>query len=145
MPKTKYNRELLKRDFLLSEFDDVTSFLDHIWITKKINRKYVKWWVKAKKDYMHSVTNRVLDIQIEKDAETFSIPISLLLKCKRNCFVRIWQLVNETNSIPEAVSWLKLIKTELGEPLSVKPKATEEAKNFNVIRINDAENDPERT
>ena len=76
--RKKWDWNRLKADFLVSEFDDVKSFLDQLNINyTSINWKYFKWWAKEKQEFKQKVINQALEEAAKKKAKDIELDIKI--------------------------------------------------------------------
>lgn len=71
MAKQKYDWEKIKMEFMLSDFDEVESFMNYIWITT-VNRKRTKNRTKEKQEYKQKIYEKALKKKWEETAKEIS-------------------------------------------------------------------------
>ena len=71
MAKQKYDREKIKMEFMLSDFDEVESFMNNIWITT-VNRKRTKNRTKEKQEYKQKIYEKALKKKWNETAKEIS-------------------------------------------------------------------------
>lgn len=71
MPKQKYDWEKIKMEFMLSDFDEVESFMNDIWITT-VNRKRTKNRTKEKQEYKQKIYEKALKKKWDETAKEIS-------------------------------------------------------------------------
>lgn len=71
MAKQKYDWEKIKMEFMLSEYDEVESFMNYIWITT-VNRKRTKNRTKEKQEYKQKIYEKALKKKWEETAKEIS-------------------------------------------------------------------------
>lgn len=71
MAKQKYDREKIKMEFMLSDFDEVESFMNNIWITT-VNRKRTKNRTKEKQEYKQKIYEKALKKKWDETAKEIS-------------------------------------------------------------------------
>jgi len=73
MAKQKYDREKIKMEFMLSDFDEVKWFIGDIWV--KYNSKIAtitKWWTKEKQEYKKKIYEKALKKKWNETAKEIS-------------------------------------------------------------------------
>jgi len=74
--KRKWDWDRIKADFLVSEYDDVKSFFNHLWISyESVNWKKYKWWAKAKAEYKKTIIDKALEEAARKKAKDIELDI----------------------------------------------------------------------
>ena len=71
MAKQKYDWEKIKMEFMLSDFDEVESFMNDIWITT-VNRKRTKNRTKEKQEYKQKIYEKALKKKWNETAKEIS-------------------------------------------------------------------------
>lgn len=71
MAKQKYDWEKIKMEFMLSDFDEVESFMNDIWITT-VNRKRTKNRTKEKQEYKQKIYEKALKKKWDETAKEIS-------------------------------------------------------------------------
>ena len=107
--KKKWDWDRLKADFLVSEFDDVKSFLDQLDINyTSINWKYFKWWAKEKQEFKQKVINQALEDAAKKKAKDIELDIDDLK------FLESWVVKVAKQKLIKHSKWKK-VDTRLKE------------------------------
>lgn len=71
MAKQKYDWEKIKMEFMLSDFDEVESFMNNKWITT-VNRKRTKNRTKEKQEYKQKIYEKALKKKWNETAKEIS-------------------------------------------------------------------------
>ena len=83
MPKQKYDWERMKKEFVLSEYDEVKQFMqDKYKIYNGEIAKNTKWWTKYKLEYKQKMVSDALRKQMDKDSDSLTLDISFLAQSK---------------------------------------------------------------
>ena len=106
--KRVHDLDKLKADFLVSEYDDVKTFLIQSWINhKSINGKYYKWRWKEKEEFKRKIIEKALEKKAKEKAESIELDIDDLK------FLESWVV---------KVAKQKLIKHSKGQKVDTRLK-----------------------
>jgi len=121
MPKQKRDYSAIKLEFFQSDLDEVKSFITHKWIRYNAEwSRRTKWWSKEKQEYKSKIVERALEKQATKDSNDLLLPVSFLMKAKKNALIQIAKKLSEKwISINDLAKWLEAVKTELWEPSKI--------------------------
>ncbi len=107
--KRKWDWNRLKADFLVSEFDDVKSFFNQLWISyESVNWKKYKWWAKAKAEYKKTIIDKALEEAARKKAKDIELDIDDLK------FLESWVVKVAKQKLIKHSKWKK-VDTRLKE------------------------------
>lgn len=140
--KKKWDWNRLKADFLVSEFDDVKSFLDQLNINyTSINWKYFKWWAKEKQEFKQKIINQALEDAAKKKAKDIELDIDDLK------FLESWVVKVAKQKLIKHSKWKK-VDTRLKEIWDIarewlgkkdeKEETFEPFKIFNIVNAWDS-------
>ena len=122
MPKQKRDYSELKLEFFQSDIDELKAFLREKWVnyTSWGVAKMTRWRTKEKQEYKAKILEKALEKQATKDSNDLLIPVSFLMKAKKNAIIQIAKkLSEEWISINDLAKWLEAVKTELWEPSKI--------------------------
>lgn len=140
MPKPKYDRNKLKKDFLDSEYREVKAFCTAIWLIYNSDTvRRTKGRSKEKVINEKAKIDKAIEKQIESDAEALSLDISFLAKAKKALVQRlIKKLIAlwENCSVSDFTKAVECIRTEMELP-------TRYTKNENLNKEEKSELDEE--
>jgi len=107
--KRKWDWNRLKADFLVSEFDDVKSFFNQLWISyESVNWKKYKWWAKEKQEYRQKVINQALEDAAKRKAKEIELNVDDLK------FLESWVVKVAKQKLIKHSKWKK-VDTRLKE------------------------------
>ena len=73
MPKQKRDYDKIKMEFMLSDFDEVKSYITHKWIIYNAERtRRTKWWTKEKQEYKQNIYEEALKKKWKETAKEIS-------------------------------------------------------------------------
>lgn len=73
MPKQKRDYDKIKMEFMLSDFDEVKSYITHKWIIYNAERtRRTKWWWKEKQEYKQKIYEKALKKKWKETAKEIS-------------------------------------------------------------------------
>ena len=107
--RKKWDWDRIKADFLVSEFDDVKSFFNQLWISyESVNWKKYKWWAKAKAEYKKTIIDKALEEAARKKAKDIELDIDDLK------FLESWVVKVAKQKLIKHSKWKK-VDTRLKE------------------------------
>lgn len=73
MPKQKRDYDKIKMEFMLSDFDEVKSYITHKWIIYNAEwTRRTKWWTKEKQEYKQKIYEKALNKKWKETAKEIS-------------------------------------------------------------------------
>ena len=73
MPKQKRDYDKIKMEFMLSDFDEVKSYITHKWIIYNAEwTRRTKWWTKEKQEYKQKIYEKALKKKWNETAKEIS-------------------------------------------------------------------------
>ncbi len=136
----KFDWDRLKAEFLVSEFDDVKSFFNQLWISyESVNWKKYKWWAKDKAEYKKSIIDKALKEAAKKKAKELELDIDdLKLLESRTVKVAIQKLKkhSEWKKVDTRLKEIRDIAREwLGKKDNKEQENFEPFKIFNIVNV----------
>lgn len=123
MAKQKYDWEKIKMEFMLSEYDEVESFMNYIWITT-VNRKRTKNRTKEKQEYKQKIYEKALKKKWNETAKEISDIAKRYEMLDEEFISRMEQQFEESKKTPK--KWEKVRKLFSGDIMNMRKIARTE-------------------
>ena len=123
MAKQKYDWEKIKMEFMLSEYDEVESFMNNIWITT-VNRKRTKNRTKEKQEYKQKIYEKALKKKWNETAKEISDIAKRYEMLDEEFISRMEQQFEESKKTPK--KWEKVRKLFSGDIMNMRKIARTE-------------------
>lgn len=123
MAKQKYDWEKIKMEFMLSDFDEVESFMNNIWITT-VNRKRTKNRTKEKQEYKQKIYEKALKKKWNETAKEISDKVKRYEMLDEEFISRMEQQFEESKKTPK--KWEKVRKLFSGDIMNMRKIARTE-------------------
>lgn len=123
MAKQKYDWEKIKMEFMLSDFDEVESFMNNIWITT-VNRKRTKNRTKEKQEYKQKIYEKALKKKWNETAKEISDIAKRYKMLDEEFISRMEQQFEESKKTPK--KWEKVRKLFSGDIMNMRKIARTE-------------------
>lgn len=158
MPKRKWDRNKVRKEFLESDIDEVKRFMQE---TYKIYNgeiaKHTTGWAKEKQARKKAVLDQALENSIQKEADNLEIPMATLKKAKNAAIARVINMLAKDKdddkdgkpgkpgdkkkkpkpelTIADIEKILRILKTELGEPVTINKNDNVNTEKLEAIHV----------